>query len=464
LLQKRKLLFRSEANMTDMRRITRTGLIDTFYRWVKQGDEWPLLRFDVEGLSTLLKLPAQEIRRRTADLAKRYKVIVQSFDERQFYWPLRGELANKADMIEAALREDLGVPLQKETGLALELYWLPQDFAVLRHTIETRAQQLTPATFAAETLTQTPSAPLKGRWAANSPPGKEQPHPLASSAISLEFINADNLEAHKAEKWGLTQLALLEREITALDLTSYWRGQPVYLPGSQGRWYPAFTEYSANLDSLLVRRFPQRDISPTHPLYPELCRLFDKKTLSALLASRVWRSQPVSINLTPKTVLGEEFKASARQLPVPERARIIIEMAQGEILRDVRASILALKQLKQLGFGSAIDALTLDTLPYVQLARFEADYYKLRFERDKLAHIALHEAIESLFTLPRGKIILSHCQEAAALALGKTLGIGLYQGWLIDRLARGEREKARQAPFRSWRVPPSPLLVAGPWR
>jgi hypothetical protein len=93
--------------------------------------------------------------------------------------------------------------------------------------------------------------------------------------------------------------------------------------------------------------------------------------------------------------------------------------------------------MREAGFATALDGITLDLLPFVNLHRLDVDYFKIALAPGQMSLLKDPDCVASLKRLPRSKIILCRCEKESALPVGQAFGLTKFQGWVIDRLASG---------------------------
>ena len=105
------------------------------------------------------------------------------------------------------------------------------------------------------------------------------------------------------------------------------------------------------------------------------------------------------------------------------------------MLQDFSLTLSAINVLKREGFRIALDGLTPDMAGYINLDKFDVDQIKINVSKDRVLQMTDPAIRKGMERLPAKKLIFFHCDNERALALGREMGVSLYQGWLIDKLA-----------------------------
>ena len=235
--------------------------------------------------------------------------------------------------------------------------------------------------------------------------------------------------------WALSRLEIALAEI---DLSPYMRAQMVFETDHQGHWRPLFEECFTSVTDLRRDKFPKLTLQTEDRMFAEFCRALDRRSVPEIL--RRHRSKPGhtrSFNISLATCQVPFFERFMRESTDLERRTLIIEINRSDFLHKPRESVKILAALRAAGFGTALDGITLDLLPYTNLHRLDVDYFKIALSPGHMALLKDADCVASLKKLPRGKIILCRCEKESALPVGQAFGLTKFQGWVIDRLATG---------------------------
>jgi EAL domain-containing protein (putative c-di-GMP-specific phosphodiesterase class I) len=226
----------------------------------------------------------------------------------------------------------------------------------------------------------------------------------------------------------------LEYRIMRSDIRSFIDNQSVFTkPKSRtGTWVPSIQERRINLTSLRESLFPQVEIASTNPLFGQLCRILDERMLHHLMSGRPKFDRQISVNICIDTIFDRVFDTFLLHVEEESRRNLFIEVQCGEIFQDITRAVAALKRLRQHGLGIIIDGMSIEFLPYVRIDKLDHDYLKIMLPRETVKLLTSDARIRAVRKLPPGRIILSRCDHDAAIRIGETLGITMYQGWFLD--------------------------------
>lgn len=229
--------------------------------------------------------------------------------------------------------------------------------------------------------------------------------------------------------WALDQIEKLFAEI---DVRRYVRHQNIYRRDPSG-WTISSSEYFVGVEDLQRERFPRLEIRTPERLFMELCSTLDYRLLNQFADNPESLAQgPLHLNIAIDSVLDTPFAKFSKAVPRERRGTITFELNRGDLFLNFATTRAAIALLRQEGFKIALDALHPEMLPYLNLEKFGADFYKVRVSKDTLAQLSNAEVLRAFKNLPTEKIIFYRCDTEAALAIGRQIGITLYQGWLID--------------------------------
>ncbi len=232
--------------------------------------------------------------------------------------------------------------------------------------------------------------------------------------------------------WGVNQI---ERLLEDIDLEQYVRAQPIYGLGRDGVWRMIFEECFLGFNELKQTYFPRMEISAHEHMFLGLCQGLDSRLLARFTRKpELLVGRRLSLNLSVSSVLGPILSAFAHAVPRNGRGNIVFELHRGDLLQDFAMTLNAISVLRHEGFRVALDSITPDMLPYVNLMGLGADYIKINVAGDRASHLNLPQVKEHLAKIPREKLIFFRCESQQALSVGRNLGILMFQGWLVDEL------------------------------
>jgi EAL domain-containing protein (putative c-di-GMP-specific phosphodiesterase class I) len=340
------------------------------------------------------------------DLAQPMAGVVYPMRRGDQFVVLTGDHGSKvsemADYISAAAFPERD-PKSCEDHALVRVFLVPRDYTALRET--------------ANACMEVPAKP--GEEAA----GGQTIRPIEEDLDGL--LNA----------WALNRLEVALAEI---DLSPYLRAQTVYETDHQGHWTPLFEECFTSISDLRKDKFPKLTLQAEDRMFAELCRALDRRSVPEIL--RRHRAKPGhrhSLNVSLATCQAAPFERFVRESSDLERRSLILELNRSDLLHRPRDAVKMLTAMHEAGFGTALDGITLDLLPFINVHRLEVDYFKIALAPAQMSLLKDADCVASLKRLPRGKIILCRCEKESALPVGQAFGLTKFQGWVIDRLATG---------------------------
>jgi len=244
------------------------------------------------------------------------------------------------------------------------------------------------------------------------------------------------------------QLAVIEAAIAQADLSTMIRRQPIcaVVPGKRPE--PVYYEIFTSIESLRQTLMPDTDPTSDRWLFQHLTQHLDRRMISYLGCNDdATLRRAFSINLNVSTLLSPAFLEFDELLNGDTRRSIVIELQMMDILSDLGNFLFARDFLRERGYRFCLDGMTHLHLPLIDRPRLGIDLIKLLWSGDLLDQLgglrgtALTEAIAR-----HGpeRLILARCDSDQALDVGHSLGIALYQGYLLDRMIAEEVSRREQ--------------------
>lgn len=232
-------------------------------------------------------------------------------------------------------------------------------------------------------------------------------------------------------------LSRMEQRILRCDIRDFIRQQPICrrpLLGTRDKWTVMIQERFLGMEALRSRLFPKVELVRRGPLFQELCLILDERLIHHLVANRIDTTVRTSINISVESALSPMIDLLAKRVGELAPGHMGFEIPCIEILHDVARGRRAIARLREHGFSVLLDGLNVDLLPYLRVDKIDCDFFKVQFNRDDVQFLANEASIKAIRDLPAERIVFSRCDHEGALDVGAMLGIGLYQGWMIDRL------------------------------
>ncbi|MBV8653618.1 MAG: EAL domain-containing protein [Alphaproteobacteria bacterium] len=234
------------------------------------------------------------------------------------------------------------------------------------------------------------------------------------------------------------QLSELIDAIERADLSNMMRRQAICGLPAGATPQPMFRELYISIDQLRSIVMPDYNITADRWLFQHLTRTLDVRMLQ-LLSKNDDRaiSASYSININVATLLSDRFLAFDAGLSAATRGTIVFELQPIDVFADLGAFMFARDFVKERGYRVCLDGVTNLTLPFVDRERLGIDLVKIIWQQDALAASRdehLRELRDFVTGFGKASTILCRCDSEAAIAVGRALGIGLFQGHHVDRL------------------------------
>ncbi len=233
-------------------------------------------------------------------------------------------------------------------------------------------------------------------------------------------------------------LAAIQEAIAQADLSTVIRRQPICAMTRDRKPEPAFHEIFTSIALLCETLMPEIDVQANPWLFRDLTKHLDRRMISYLAKNgETTRGQSFSINLNVSTLLSPEFLDFDDQLNKGTRGGIVIELQLFDVYADLGSFLFARDFLHERGYKFCLDATTHMSLPLIDRAELGFDLVKLLWSSDLADRLSgprgriLRSAAEKVGP---ERLILAHCDSERALEVGESLGITLYQGYLLDEM------------------------------
>jgi hypothetical protein len=236
--------------------------------------------------------------------------------------------------------------------------------------------------------------------------------------------------------------------IISADLSNLMRRQAVYAVLANQMPQTLFRELFISIADLQKQVLPNFDILANRWLFQYLTETLDKRMLALLMRNDDQAiATSFSVNLNISTILSAEFLSFDASLKSGARGTIVLEVQWIDVYSDIATFNFARDFARERGYRICLDGLTDLTLEHFNRDRLGVDLAKLRWS-PRLAdgHLAGARQRLKAFVEQTGKsrVILYNVDSEAAVHLGHSIGIALYQGRFIDQLVSPKSNAASQ--------------------
>ena len=264
---------------------------------------------------------------------------------------------------------------------------------------------------------------------------------------NLNRAAATNVEGD-SRPIDVNHLHTLEEALRAVDLSNFVRRQTICAVSGNLPIEPVYDELFISVADLRDEVMPDVNLSANPLLFQQLTNTFDSRMLSILTASgHGYLGGPCALNLNVATLLSPEFLDLADSLNVGRQQTLIIELQIGDVFGNLKNYLLARDVAREIGYRLCLDGIDYNTLPLLDFAGLGFRLYKLRWHRelDYLPPQALHDLKHAIDRAGPERLILCRCDDEAALNFGRGLGIGLFQGWHLDKALKQKQKSPKMA-------------------
>lgn len=239
-----------------------------------------------------------------------------------------------------------------------------------------------------------------------------------------------------AAPMGPMQLDQLERNLINMEIFQIMENQTAYVIAGNSRPQPIFVEHYISAVKVKEKLLPNYDIYADKWLFHRLTRTFDSKILQALPEISSIKGQVVSININVETIFTGKFDAFITKFKQQNTQPLILEMRLFDVISDIRKYYEAREKLTQMGCRVCLDAMDIESLAILDRELLAVDFLKISWKQhygQLIGGPVEKKIIDAISAQGSMRIILCHCDTEEALEFGKTVGVHMYQGFLIDR-------------------------------
>ncbi len=263
---------------------------------------------------------------------------------------------------------------------------------------------------------------------------KKKPTPKPVTATKPLYDNT----ARKTDvtPMGPVQLDQLERNLINMEIFQVMENQTAYVIVGDSRPQPIFVEHYISAGKVKDRLLPNYDIYADKWLFQRLTRTFDKKILLKLPDLDAIKNQVISININIETIFTREFDIFVAKFKKQNNQPLILEMRLFDVISDIQKYYEARDKLTELGCRISLDAIDIESLAILDRELLAVDFLKINWKQHykQLVGGPLEKKIMGAINAQGNmRIILCHCDTEEAITFGKTVGVHMYQGFLIDK-------------------------------
>ncbi len=246
-------------------------------------------------------------------------------------------------------------------------------------------------------------------------------------------------------KKGLSpeMLSKVQKILSVADFSSFIRRQAICAIIGKSSPQRVFEEVYVSVPDLRDMLLPEVDLTSNPWLFLSLSETLDQKVLETI--GRHDDGSLIgnfSVNVNVSTILSDNFLNFDDNINVSMRSSVILELQLVDIFSDIKSYMLAKTFAKARGYKICIDGITVDKLKYLNRTNLDCDLMKIIWHPTFMDVIREDKHfMDYVNKAERAKMILCRIDDAAAVEVGNSLGINLYQGRYVQRLLSQQMSK-----------------------
>lgn len=260
---------------------------------------------------------------------------------------------------------------------------------------------------------------------------------------AVKKMDAPSAELSKAPKsdvkfFNAASLANIERDLQNADLSRVLRRQPICAAVPDTMVRKVFDELYINISHLRKILGTEVDLLSNRWLFKYLTQILDDRMLHLLQRSPTrYLDNPISLNLNIHTLLSSRFAEFDASIKPAVKVSIVIEIQLADVFNDMGAFLAAKDAVQKLGYRVCLDGVTDLSLTQIDRKKLGFDLLKLQWNAAVASELrsALNKELgAAIKECGVNRVILTRCDDRAAIDYGQALGISLFQGRYLDSL------------------------------
>lgn len=239
------------------------------------------------------------------------------------------------------------------------------------------------------------------------------------------------------------QLGRLETFLERADLSSVLRRQHICAVIGENPPQSIFKELFISIADLATTVLPDVNLVANRWLFQHLTQTLDRRVLKLLgRADDSDLFSSFSINLNVDTLVHPDFIEFDQSLRTGSRGTIVIELQPVDVFADFNAFMFARDFAREKGYRICLDGVGVNFFDFVDRKKLGFDLVKLVWSPDlsNQGNQARREQVAAhIQEIGKSRIILSRCDTPAAIRLGQSLGITMFQGRYVDSVLQSQR-------------------------
>lgn len=232
-----------------------------------------------------------------------------------------------------------------------------------------------------------------------------------------------------------TLLSHLEKTLCQADLSALMRRQAICAIVGQAQPIELFEEIYVALADLKKALCPSVNIYDSPWLLDRLMETLDKRVLENVAMHDAGSfKKNFSLNIAVKTILSPEFAQFNENTEDSAKQSILLEIKQSDIFNNISSFLAARSFVEAQGYRVCVDTVTMDSLQFLALDKFQDCFVKIIWNVDMLDDAKNKGFLQTLEKLNPAHVILCRIDDKRAIEWGQRQGISLYQGYCIQKM------------------------------
>ena len=268
-------------------------------------------------------------------------------------------------------------------------------------------------------------------------PNFPKAEPSKSTEVEKQ-VPAAQRSASAAKFFNAASLANIERDLANADLSRVLRRQPICAAVPDTMVRRVFDELYINIAHLRRVLGTEVDLLSNRWLFKYLTQILDDRMLHLLQRSPTrYLDNPISLNLNIHTLLSTRFAEFDASIKPAVKVSIVIEIQLSDVFADMGAFLAAKDAVQKLGYRVCLDGVTDLSFSQIDRKKLGFDLIKLQWNASiasELKSAANRELQAAIKECGVNRVILTRCDDRAAIDYGQAMGVSLFQGRYLDSL------------------------------
>jgi len=267
-------------------------------------------------------------------------------------------------------------------------------------------------------------------------PASPAPKPVETITAATTAAYDPREKRNAVMPMGPIQLDQLERNLIHMEIVQMMAHQTAYVIVGNSKPQPILVEHYLSILDIKKKLLPNYDLYADKWLFQRFTRTLDTKLMQALPKRDLVQGQVVSININVETIFTPQFDKFMSDFKKKNNQPLILEMQLFDVISDIQKFYDAREKLTRIGCRISLDAMDVQSLAILDRELLAVDFLKITWKpeyKDIIKGPSANKITSAISALGKMRIILCHCDTEEALSFGKSVGIHMYQGFLIDK-------------------------------